>query len=323
LGSILGAGLGSLVGRIGGAIGGLFRNEEIEKLNDMRDAFFEAHGGWQAFAQEMERAGQEDWAGKIFRAKTVEEFNALVRESQDILSAQGESQQALNDAVERYGFTIDELGPKWKQQELDKMAAQLLKDYRLLVASGIDVTTVIERMGPAFSQYVDTALAAGVAIPESMRATIDALFQQGKLVHENGEAFTEAEYKSLSFTESMTESLSRATAAIERLVAALTGVPANVSTTVTTHHRNEYDGRPGADPFAYHDGSEMPQYAAGISRVPRDGMAYLHRDERVVPASENMGGDGAMAAELAAIRRQLEQQPNDIARAVRDALQRV
>lgn len=35
----------------------------------------------------------------------------------------------------------------------------------------------------------------------------------------------------------------------------------------------------------------MPGYASGTDFVPRDGPAYLHRGEKVIPAGENSGGD--------------------------------
>ncbi len=260
LGGPLGSLLGSLAGKALDALAGAFGiggNKVIMKVNDMRDAFFEAQGGFVALQKKLVGLTDQDLVKKIFDAKTVDQFNAAVKEVTDLLGLQTQSEQALQDAIKKYGFTIDELGPKWKQQELDKMAAGLLQDYSLLVASGIDVNTVIAKMAPNMNEYVQTALRAGQAIPENMKPIIDKMIETGQLLDENGKAYASAEEAGITYTKSLSEGLQEAVEAIMKLVEALTGIPQNVSTTVTTRHEDIYGGGGGG-------GEEVPS-AMGFS----------------------------------------------------------
>lgn len=230
IGGSLGKALGSLAGPLG-ALGGsllgglfdkVFQKEEM-KVNDMRDAFFDAHGGWAALQKQLASLSNQDLVKKIFDAKTVEQFNAAVREAEGLLGLQSEAQQKLQEAIDKYGFSIDELGPKFQQQKLDEMAGALLQDYKLLTASGIEQNTVLAKMGPAFQDYVNTALKAGAALPETMRPIIEQLIQSGQLLDENGNAFTSLEQSGISFTQTLSEGLQSLISKIDELVRALTG----------------------------------------------------------------------------------------------------
>ena len=273
------------IGVVAGAIGGLFRNKEIEKVNDLRDAFFKAQGGFEAFSKKMAAASTEDWAKKIFNAKTVEEFNALVAESQGLLAAQGESEQALAEAAERYGIAATDLGPLQAQKELDKQAQQLFQDYTLLNGVGMEHNLLLEKMGPAMSKYVDTAVASGSSIPEALRKQIDELYKAGKLVHENGEAYTEAEYNGLSFSQTMSEMFTTLIEKLDKYLSLLTGIPQNVNTRVNTEYTSTGDGQHGQQGGP--ENQDVPQYALGTPYVPRTGIAYVHRGEAIIPAAQN------------------------------------
>ncbi len=225
IGSLMGP-LGSMIGSMAGGlitkgIGALFGGGEGEEVNDLRDAFFEAQGGFESFSKSMAAVSDADWAKKIFDAKTVEEFNALVLESQGLMDMKSVADQKLNDAIEKYGFSIEELGPKWQAQELEKMAGGLLEEYSLLVASGIDQAIVLDKMGEGLSDYVNTALAAGQSVPESMRKMIETAITNGEILDENGEAYASAEDAGITFAQTMTESMMGVVDSVKMLVDAL------------------------------------------------------------------------------------------------------
>jgi tape measure domain-containing protein len=294
LGSILGAGLGSLIGKVGKGISNLFGGKEKE-VNKLRNSFIESQGGLDALRQKAAAAGVS--LDKLFAARDSKKgLQAAIDEITGKLGSWDTAEEAVNDAAQRYGLTIEELGPAFARQQLDEQAAQLLQDYRVLQASGADMNAVIAKMAPNFSTFVQQALAAGQAIPMAMKPMVDQLIQSGQLLDENGEAFTSAEAAGLTFTETLTEGLSRAVSAIEALVAALTGVP---PVTIPVHYQAGAAPVPGEPEFARpreYGGTEvgeLPSFqAGGIGDFGSGALAILHGREAIIPLDRGGGGPG-------------------------------
>jgi hypothetical protein len=311
----IGAGLG-LAGSVAGGIGNLLFGGQREhmKVNDMRDQFVEAAGGIEELDRKARAAGTS--VDALLRADKVKEFESAVRDLNQAFDIQAEAERKLNDAIERYGLSIDQLGPKFAQQQLDQQAAQLFEDYQLLTAAGADHAALLEQMGPAFNDYVSQAISAGSTIPKALEPIINELFAQGKILDENGVAYENAEAAGISFAESQSEAFSRMADHLERLVTALERV---------------YGLGPAPDPFANwttpggppSDRFNLPEFAAGGDtdkgpgrghRAGRDDggfLAVLHPNETVVPdedaeafAREVLGGSsqaGSVTAAVAAL----------------------
>lgn len=251
MGAAIGAAAGALFGWIGKAAKA---REEARKvaaeITKMRTAFISAQGGLTSLQAKAASVGMT--LDKVFNAKTVKDYEDAVNELQDAFDRQKEAQDGLSAAMDKYGISIEQLGPKFRQQKLDEMAMDLYKDYELLIAAGVDMTLVIEKMGPAFQEYVNKVIAGGGTIPEALRPVIEKMIEMGLLLDENGEKITDI--SKIKFAESMTESVKSLIESIKDLIAALNGIPRNVNSTVTTTYRTEGDpgGRedPGGIPLA-------------------------------------------------------------------------
>ncbi len=319
LGSIL-PGVGTLLGgfvgdKLFGAIGGLFGGGEERKVNDMRDQFVAAAGGLDQLGAKAQTVGLDLKA--MLDADTVKEYEAAVGQLTGAWDTQAASQAAVNEAIERYGFTIDELGPRYAQQELDAKAAQLLQDYNLLNAAGVDQVAVITRMGPAMNEYVQQSMAAGVAIPEAMRPALEKMLEMGMLTDSAGNKLDSLD--GVTFTQSLSEGLAKAIDGINRLVAALQGIPPVVNTRVVTtreEHSSTVDQN-GVD--------RRPDIAAavgfhGFVNGPTHILAGEAGRERVdiSPGGNSSGGDAA-AAEIRGLRGDVRMLLDLLPNAVRDA----
>jgi len=249
-GFAIGGPIGAGIGAVGGALLGLFgrakkAREEAKKLKEelkgMQDEFIKSMGGLDALKSKAKEAGVS--IDLMMSAKNKEQMTKAIDEIKNKLDTFNEAQGAVNAAIEKYGFTIDELGPKWAQQKLDEQAAQLLGDYRLLTAAGVDHGAIIARMGPAFNDYVNQVIKGGGTIPMAMKPAIEELIKNGQLLDENGKAYASAQEAGITFAETMTEAMTRAANAIEKLVNALLGIdsaiPNSIDIPVNTRTRSD------------------------------------------------------------------------------------
>jgi len=287
-GDTLGA-IGAGISGIAGFIGSVFGDKEQEKVNDMRDAFFEAEGGFVALQKRLLDVTDQDLVKKIFDAKTVDEFNAAVSEARGLLDLQTLAQEKLQTAMERYGITVGEMGGLFAQQKLDEQALQLWGDWELLNAAMGDTTVILTKMAPSMQEYIDTAIQAGATIPNEMKSIIEQMIALGLLTDENGEAFESLEDAGLKFGGSLEDSMKDAADAIKdlvRLLRELYGLPPlNIPVTVGGAPPAGVTGGPppGEDPGG-------PPRMQGGGHVWKSGLAYLHAGEDVVPYGDVYGG---------------------------------
>jgi hypothetical protein len=279
IGGPIGAGIGAIAGGLLGWAGKAKAAEEAMKK--LRGEFLQSMGGIDALRQKAQTAGVS--LDALFKAKNADALRRAIDSIKGGLDSWDEAQEKLNAAIEEYGFTIDELGPRMSAQKLEEQAGSLLEKYKLLTAAGVDHDAILARMGPDFSKYVDAAVASGQSIPESMRAIVEELFAQGKLLHENGEAYTEAEKNALTYSTTVSDRFAQMAESIERLVAALErgfNVPINF----------QY-GSTGSPPSGGSGGHHPPmdEYdLGGTATGPDSGYpAMLHGTEHVVPDEGN------------------------------------
>jgi hypothetical protein len=334
LGSLLGSQLGGLLSKGLGKLGGLLGiggNKQIQEVNRLRDAFLETQGGFEALQKKLVGLTNQDLVKKIFDAKTVDQFNAAVAQVNGLLGDQEAATQALKEATDRYGFSIEELGPAMQRQELDQQAGQLLQDFKILTASGIDVNTVIAKMGPSLVDFVNTSRQAGQAIPEAMRPVIDQLIASGQLVDENGQAYKSAEEAGITFAQTMSEQFQTLIGHIEDLVSALTGVPREVPINIPVTYSTS--GTPPSGVPIDIPTDNIPGFATGgVGDFGKGTLAMLHGYEAVVPLDSggkpSGGGLGGVenhfnvGVELSPFQTQqtLEQTVSYLVDRVRDAL---
>jgi hypothetical protein len=290
LGSVipgLGTMLGGMLGDLGGKLFGKLFGGEEKKVNDMRDAFFGAAGGFEALAIKLSKTGDQDLVKKIFDTKTVKDFEAAVKEAQHALDLQNLAQQKLNEAMQRYGISIEDMGSKFAQQKLDEQALQLWGDWELFNAALADSGAILTKMAPSMQEYIDTALKAGATIPENLRPIIEQMIALGLLTDESGAAFGSLEEAGLTFGAAVEDSMNAAADAVLELVSVIRQLyglpPVNIPVTVPG-----VPGLPGAgvEGGPAGEGGQIPGLALG-GHITSSGLAYLHAGELVTPSADS------------------------------------
>lgn len=343
-GNVWGAVVAGVTGAVA-AISKLWRKAE-QDVNPVRQAFVDAAGGLDELNKRAHAAGVTLKA--ILDAKTPEQYKKAIDDLNRALQFQDDAMQTLEDTAKKYGLTIEELGPAFARQQLDKKAQELYKDFMVLTAAGVDIDTVILRMGDSINEFIHNALLTGTEIPAAMRPMIEAMIRMGKLTDENGNIITDLGESGIKFSETMSEGFTRVVKEVQKLTEAIIrglGLAIDNIPQPVVHGRVVWDvdpvPEPGADPGTGEgpggqDLPRVPQMAnGGIALRPTLALIGEAGPEAVVPLNGRYpvqgGSDKALASEVAALRRQLSDQhtyfqaqfSRDMSRAMRDELQKI
>jgi hypothetical protein len=282
-GALVGGGIGAVVGALGKLFGGASKaKEEMLKL---RSEFLKSQGGMAALQKSAQAAGVS--LDAMFKAKSAAQLQAAIAKIKGELAAWEEGQNAINEAMDKYGITVAEMGPAFAQQELDKKAAEVAKAFMIMTAAGGDASAIAGKMGGDVLALVDQYKEAGLAIPSALKPILEQLLAQGKLVDEAGNAYGSLEEAGITFAESMTDAMAGLMEQIERLVAALAkgfNIPVNF----------EVGGSPsaptgGAGGGGHHPPAHVPEFAGGgfIQHTPGGVLNRIaeREDEFAIPRS--------------------------------------
>lgn len=342
-GDTIGKAIGSFLPAIGGLIGPLLGKlfnlggpSQAELQGRQVEASFEQQFG--GFQQMMNAIGTAYAATGRSAQQAQSDVKALldaekqggdaatqmVNKINQAFTDQTQDAQDLNAAVQRYKFSIDELGPTMQKQQLDQQAQQIMNDWRLLVGSGIDVATVDTHMASTMQDYLNTAKRTGVEVPAAMEPIIQKMIDQGDLTDDAGNKITDMKQLGVSFAESMTQGFDRVVDKLNELLTGLGIIPqkiAQIPTTIDISANVNYHASGDTG------NGDVPTFGPEVFvPSPRPAIVGTHGGEYVLHKSTvdaMKGGGGAgnaeILSELRIMNAHLRGLPDATARATRDA----
>lgn len=331
-----GAAIGGAAGALLGFVGGLGKaKKEMAKL---KEDFISSAGGIDALRAKAAEAGIN--LEFVFSAKNPKEMADSIKQAQDAMDLYDEAIQKTKAAMEEFGLTVEDMGPKWQQQELDKQAMSLFEKYSLLTAAGAEHNVVLERMAPAINEYLQAAMRTGAEVPSNLEPIIRKMFEMGLLTDETGAKLGSLD--GVTFGKTMSEALMAATEAVNRLTNALMGIP-NITRHVTIVEDYVNGGGPSSQ-----SGSGGQQRAEAEARAEEERRRHERRSaggfdgwvngptrflageagsERVTitpahQARSGGGGDGG-GGSLAGLERRIDRMLDLLPKAIRDGNKKI
>ena len=301
IGGMITGGISSLIGKGLSALGNLFgfgksegrkqleaANADIQKL---QQSLIGTHGSLEALERQANIVGisfKDAWGHQ--NVKGLEAFKALV--------ADFDKQQAhLQQALDKYGLTWEDLGDKAKQLKLNEWATSVLDDFNILITAGADFTLVLDKMAPEFSKIIQASMRTGTEVPAAMRPILEQLIELGLLVDENGEKITSLE--GISFGETLTQGIDRIVDKLNELLRGLGILPAEAAQSFGAAGRearafyDEFGGRGGGAGDV-----DLAHYGGLVTHA---GIQRLHQGAARVLPFRRMHAGGLAADEVPAI----------------------
>lgn len=315
LGTLVGGALGGVIGKLGGSLfGKLFGGGEGKKVNDLRDDFVKASGGIHELNVKAQAAGLT--LDRLLNAKKVDDFNAAVQELQQGIAGNAANLDLARQAAEQFGIPMERMGAAFKQAETDLSSADLLSKINALVASGVDLGTVVEFAGDDVGEFIKRAMEMGTTVPLEFKKIAQQMAEAGTLIDANGEKLN---VEDVPWATSMEEKFSSLIDKLDLFIDGLGRIPDAINIDVNYNKTGDVPG-PDVD--------LTPMAEGGLVRGPTAILAGEAGPELITPLNRlgefGGGADAATLAEMQAINRNLQkvlaQQPALIAKATRDAL---
>ena len=354
-GSLLGAGFSKALGWVKGLFGGGDKTQNL--LAAQAEAAKKAQ---EELNQQLEESKTklEKLRGSLSGIQT--ELDGLIGKAYEmgyVFNQQGEltgfNFQKIAQVAKDFGVDLAALGPAFQQAQLTAEAQKVIDAFTLLTMSGADVGGVLVGMKDEINKIVNDSLKFRTVIPENMKPWIAELIRTGQLTDANGQKITDM--SQIKFGEPVKSEYEKINSAIETVVKAMNDLLGQISSLVASIDRLTADRTmvvraqyedPGppegfGDPTRGRSGSgggSEPEFATGtmgqfgrwFANFGTGTRAVLHGNEAVVRADQAAafaadmggGGNGAMAAEIAGLRADMNALlPRAIGRAVRDAMQ--
>ncbi|MDZ4253208.1 MAG: hypothetical protein U1A72_11640, partial [Sulfuritalea sp.] len=229
------------------------------------------------------------------RAKAEEAFNALGKKNKEFL----DSLDTKNtEAIIAAGKTIENIKAEARELALTNEAREQAIALRALEASGIDKTN--EAYGRLAAQL--TIAVAEKILAEKNKKAADEITEFWKSAAQSmqqsmsGFFFDVMQGNLSDLSGSFKRSIDRMVADVlaAKAATALFGADFGKGGGIGGLVGKGLDWLTGSAGVAGIDAMAMPVLATGTPFVSRDGPAFLHRGEAVIPAAENNGGGGGM-----------------------------
>lgn len=204
----------------------------------------------------------------------------------------------ITAAAERYGIAVDQLGPKITQIRINEEAAQIVKDFDLLVGAGAKTGVVMAGMQEKVQGLVTSAMKLGLELPASMKPMLEQMVKAGLLTDDTGKKLTNL--SGLKFAEPLSAMVDALIKKLDELIDSIRGgVGAAIrdvnGRTFVIKGRVDWDNvQTGAGGPALHTGgyaglSGIQKHHQGTARILKfhSGVASLASDE--VPAILQVG----------------------------------
>lgn len=213
--------LGSIVGSLAGTlVGKLFGPSQQQQVDDLRNKFLQAGGGLQAMQERADLAGVS-MAG-LFNVKRPQDFEAAVKAFNQQLADSEKRTQDTRAAMERWGLTIEQMGPKFATQELNSKLLSIVKDMELLTSAGADFNVVAAKMAPEINKLVQSAITAGGTVPREMQPILQKMFDLGLLTDSSGNKLEE--FGQIPFATDLNQQFAQLISKMDALLSKLFGM---------------------------------------------------------------------------------------------------
>lgn len=287
--------IGEAIGSLAGPLISVFQKIFGSAGRDLVKDFASSMGGFDALRAKLSELGDQGERLWINLTQGVgrnnpEQAKAAIEAINKAFGAQGDQLARAMATAEKYGISLEQMGEKFRQSRMNEMFRDLLTEFDDLLFLGVDVNTIIEKMGGSIIDFVQTAIRTGTEVPQAMRPMLEKMAEMGMLVDDTGAAmFDLAE---INWAKSMTEGFKDVVEAINRVASALGYVFDTFDNQVIDIPVN-YTHR--GDPASYvplPDEGDFPSFARGSGGIRDFGsgtLAMLHGREAIVTESQ-MGG---------------------------------